>query len=152
MSWLWLLQIAADAVLIGALAVLLLKLKSQGPLPQNVTPAKLKQFIEEAESLSKEFDRLLNEKRELVNSTLASLDARIRQLKETAADIPSPAPAADRDYSADAMQVFREKVQELAGQGMKPAQIAQAIGRPRGEVELVLKLSPEAGAKGQRNS
>lgn len=148
MSWFWVLQIAADAVLIGALAVLLLRLRRLGPLPQGLSPAKFKNFIEEAESLSKEFDRLLDEKRELINTTLASLDARISKLKNMAAEASSPPSKARPLPSApDDMQSFRKKVRDLAGNGMRAAEIATAVGRPRGEVELVLGLSQGASGK-----
>lgn len=147
MSWFWILQIAADALLIGALVVLLLRLRKTGPLPQGLTPAKLKQFIEEAEALSKEFDRLLAEKRELVNTTLATLDARIIQLKDMVAEAGSPALAGSAPAAPDDMPAFRKKVRHMADMGMKPAEIATAVGRPRGEVELVLGLSQSGSGK-----
>ena len=148
MSWLWVLQIAADALLIGALLVLILRLRRTGPLPQGLTPAKLTQFIEEAEGLSKEFDHLLAEKRELINTTLASLDARIKHLKDMAAEAVPPTQArSDPAANKNDMQSFRKKVRNMADKGMKPAEIATAVGRPRGEVELVLGLSQQAAGK-----
>lgn len=152
MSWLWWLQIGADLVLIGAVGLLLMRLRSGGGSPRGAAPADLEGFILEAGRLSKEFDRLLGEKRELVRSTLGALDQRIAKLKQAAAELeespPAPqTPPAPSGASAPAetpsggMAEFRRKVIKLARQGREPADIARATGRPRGEVELVLELS-----------
>jgi hypothetical protein len=163
MSWLWWVQIAADVVLVAAVGLLLWRLKGLGELPKAATPKDLEQFISESQRLSGEFDRLLGEKRELVNSTLAGLDARISQLRGLAEELegrvaqarsaapapPAAAPAGPR--AEEALAGFRQKVLALAKEGKAPAQIAQATGRPRGEVELVLGLSGrEPGGGGGR--
>jgi nucleoid-associated protein YgaU len=169
MSWLWWVQIAADVVLVAAVGLLLWRLKGLGELPRAATPKDLEQFISESQRLSGEFDRLLGEKRELVNSTLAGLDARISQLRGLAEELegrvaqarsaapappaqaapPAAAPAGPR--AEEALAGFRQKVLALAKEGKAPAQIARATGRPRGEVELVLGLSGrEPGGGGGR--
>jgi hypothetical protein len=165
MSWLWWIQITADVLLIGGLLVLLNRLKSGGGAGISA-PSEMQGFLEEGQRLSKEFDRLLGEKRELVNTTIATLDNRIAQLRTMADEMdvrvkaagkskqeaetpdPSPAappqnaqPAAAGESENQALDAFRQKVLKLARQGKAPAQIAEATGRPRGEVELVLGLS-----------
>jgi hypothetical protein len=173
MSWLWWVQIAADVVLVAAVGLLLWRLRGLGELPKAATPQDLEQFISESQRLSGEFDRLLGEKRELVNSTLAGLDARISQLRGLAEELEgrvakaqssaparpaAPAAAAAPEAGAPArgrteepLAGFRQKVLSLAKQGKAPAQIARATGRPRGEVELVLGLSGrEPGGGGGR--
>lgn len=152
MSWLWWAQLAADALLIGAVVLLMFKLRSPAGLPKSATPADLERFLGEAGRLGKEFDRLLSEKRELVGTTLATLDARIAQLKQMASELeriqlpasPAPAPPAapaPQVTPGQENQSFRAQVLALARQGQTVPQIAQATGRPRGEVELVLGLS-----------
>ena len=151
MSLLWWIQIAADIILLGAVLILLKRLRSLGGLPRAATPADLESFLEEAQRLSKEFDRLLGEKRELVGTTLSTLDARISQLKQMAAELearpaqsppPAPAPTPEPPPSpADQQRELRARVLSLARQGKSSAQIAEDTGRPRGEVELILGLN-----------
>jgi hypothetical protein len=165
MNWLWWVQIAADVLLLGGLLVLLNRLRSGGSAGMSA-PSEIQSFLEESQRLSQEFDRLLGEKRELVNTTIATLDNRIVQLRSMADEMearvkaagktsrmaqsakPNPAsPPADAesqtgaDSDSQALDAFRKKVLKLARQGKVPAQIAEATGRPRGEVELVLGLS-----------
>lgn len=151
MHWLWWLQIAADVVLIAAVFILLTRLRGLGELPKVASPADLERFISEAQKLSAEFDRLLGEKRELVATTLSTLDGRIRQLKQMAAGLDAsgpkaagPAKAAPAPAGDQSLARFRRQVLELSGQGKSPADIAEATGKSRGEVELVLGLSGKA--------
>jgi hypothetical protein len=158
-SWLWWAQLAADVLLAAAVLLLFLRLRATGRSASGSAPADLEGFLSEAGRLSKEFDRLLAEKRELVGSTLATLDGRIARLKEMAAELernppraaapppaPAPAKAAPRAEEAPASpagpapQSFRDQVRQLQRQGQTPQQIAQATGRPRSEVELALSL------------
>ncbi len=165
MNWLWWVQIGADILLIGGLLVLLSRLKGSGGANLSA-PKEMQDFLAEGQRLSQEFDRLLGEKRELVGTTLATLDNRIVQLKAIVEDLETrlknarqvskateagnaeavKEPAGDSSSAASqpgnqALDEFRKKVMRLARQGKAPAQIAEATGRPRGEVELVLGLS-----------
>lgn len=158
MHWLWWLQLLADLALLAAVAVLLVRLRRGGGPGPELSTKELERFMTEAGRLTGEFDRLLAEKRALVKSTLESLDKRIAELKRQAEllDRPlrrpsqdtAPAESAPSGREAapaggerpDGMEAFRRRVLELARQGKKPAQIAEATGRPRGEVELVLGL------------
>jgi outer membrane murein-binding lipoprotein Lpp len=165
MNLLWWVQIAADVLLLGALLLLLTRLRSGGSAGISA-PSEMKDFLVEGQRLSQEFDRLLGEKRELVNTTIATLDNRIAQLRSMADEMearvkaagktsrqaqsaepnPAPPPAdagsqTNPDSDSQALDAFRKKVLKLARQGKAPAQIAEATGRPRGEVELVLGLS-----------
>jgi hypothetical protein len=159
-SWLWWVQLAVDALLAAAVLLLFLRLRAAGRAVPGSAPADLEGFLSEAGRLSKEFDRLLAEKRELVGSTLATLDGRIARLREMAAELernppraaaPPPAPAAPPPPAQPAEEAsagpgaqdspsFRDRVRQLSRQGRTPQQIAQATGRPRSEVELALSL------------
>lgn len=158
MNWLWWIQIGADILLIGAVVLLLAKLNRLGGLRSATSTDDLDQFISEAGQLGHEFDRLLAEKRQLVGTTLKTLDQRIDQLNtmlaqaekagakirkaQTKSEPPKPAPKAAQPAAEESGPVvFRRKVKELSSLGRTPAQIAEATGRPRGEVELVLGLA-----------
>ncbi len=80
-EWLWwIAQIAVDVILLLAVFVLLAKLK-KGKGVSGQAPLAAQDFVEQAGNLAREFDRLLGEKRELVGTTLATLDARISELR-----------------------------------------------------------------------
>jgi ABC-type transporter Mla subunit MlaD len=165
MSWLWWVQIGADVLLVGGLLVLLNRLKASGGEGVSA-PKEMQNFLAEGQRLSQEFDRLLGEKRELVGTTLTSLDNRIGQLKAMVEDLEerlkqarqalntaqdnkagaqeaqaAPSTGSGSQNTGQPLDDFRKKVLKLARQGKAPAQIAEATGRPRGEVELVLGLS-----------
>lgn len=160
MDWLWWPQLALDLVLLAGLGVLLWRLRgSSGARP--ATPADLQRFIAEATRLSQDFDRLLAEKRELVGTTLKTLDDRIAHLQAMVSQIknpprvqasrqaPAPAPAQTpappaAPAASPGGQNFRALVLQLAGQGKSAQEIASATGRPRGEVELVLGLTGQS--------
>ncbi|MFH1035754.1 MAG: hypothetical protein V1806_14695 [Pseudomonadota bacterium] len=151
MDWLWWLQMGLDLALLVVVGLLLWRLRASRGSGRPATPADLQRFIAEASRLSQEFDRLLAEKRELVGTTIKTLDDRINHLQAMASQLknpprppaaPAPAPAAPAPApAASAGQDFRSRVLSLASQGRSPQEIAQATGRPRGEVELVLGLT-----------
>jgi hypothetical protein len=144
MDPLQIITLAADLALIAAVVYLLARLRRLDRMPQFKAPADVEDFLNEASRLTGEFDRLLAEKRELVNSTVEGLDRRIAELKALAAELEQPEPAPEsRRPAAQAVNPaggFRRQVIDLARQGQGAAQIAKATGRPRGEVELVLGL------------
>ncbi len=150
MDWLWWLQLGLDVLLLGLLGALFWRLRAASGGARPTTPADLQRFIAEATRLSGEFDRLLAEKRELVGTTLKTLDDRINHLQALASQLknpprppaaPAPAPQAPAAALASPGQDFRARVLALASQGRSAQEIAQATGRPRGEVELVLGLT-----------
>jgi|GEM_PF-2321861 len=158
MPGLWWLLIAADLLLVLAVAALFWQIRRGGRSGPARTPREMEGFLAEAARLSREFDRLLGEKRELVAASLAGIDQRLEDLKRLAAaldqrvadtkaqlavapPIAPPPPTAPREESPTPPPDFRRQVLELARQGQKAAEIAAALGRPRGEVELVLGLS-----------
>jgi len=151
MPWIWWVVIGADALFVVALAWLLLK-AGGGGAANGAAPPDLSKFIEESQQICQEFDRLLNEKRDLVHSTLTAIDSRLAELsamEKRLSEIkppPVPEPRVVRaEDPADSVREFREKVRRMAKDGKAPADIAEATGRPRGEVELVLGLT-EGGA------
>ncbi|MFZ5586606.1 MAG: hypothetical protein ACOZHQ_11805 [Thermodesulfobacteriota bacterium] len=155
MNELWWLLLAADALLVAAVAALLWRLRrGRGPAVGQ-PPPDLAGFLAEADRLAKEFDRLLAEKRELVATTLNGIDRRLAELNALARELDqrparasappaaaeppvAPAPADPADPAA-----FRRRVLLLARQGQDARQIAAATGRPQGEVDLVLGLSAQ---------
>ena len=134
MDWMWWLQIGADALLVLAVAMLIFRLKGMGPgddLPHVEDWAK---FIKEASELGQEFDRLLNEKRELVSQVLRGMDERIAVLQElkgnVSQEIKKAPPAVNR--SLDRMPA-------------EPAPAPEPEPEPEpGPALSASKLSPEA--------
>lgn len=140
-QWYWAAQLGLDILLVAAVGLLLWRLgRAGGPASGGAAPD-VDNFVTEAAQLSKEFDRLLAEKRQLIGSTLAALDSRLKQLHELAGQVERPAAPAPAQAEPVASSGFREQVLDMARQGRTVQEIAQATGRPRGEVELVLDLS-----------
>ena len=81
MEYFWWIQIGLDAVLLLGILLLATRLfKAKGKkASDNFYGAD--EFVQEAGRLAQEFDRLLGEKRELVGTLLATLDARIAELR-----------------------------------------------------------------------
>lgn len=169
MPGLWWLLIAADLLLVLAVAALFWQIRRGGGSGPARTPREMEEFLREASRLSREFDRLLGEKRELVAASLDGIDQRLNELRRlavaldqrlaetrsqlatattatatTAATAPAPSgttPAVPQEEGPTPPPTdFRRQVLDLARQGKKVPEIAAAIGRPRGEVELVLGL------------
>ncbi|MCA1989013.1 MAG: hypothetical protein LDL07_07700 [Desulfarculus sp.] len=164
MPGLWWLLIAADLLLVLAVAALFWQIRRGGGSGPAQTPREMEEFLREASRLSREFDRLLGEKRELVAASLDGIDQRLNELRRlavaldqrlaetrsqlatatTAVAAPAPSgttPAVPQEEGpAPPPTDFRRQVLDLARQGKKAPEIAAAIGRPRGEVELVLGL------------
>jgi hypothetical protein len=169
MDWMWWLQIGADGFLLLVVALLLFRLRGLGKLNQMRDEKEWEEFIKQAGDISMEFDRLLNEKRELVSRTLKGLDQRIEELKSMQGSVgpaivmpavekekpPEPKPRDDVEpiqesriksaakLTPQAMEEFRSTVLELAEDGQKARQIAKSTGRPQGEVELILRLNDQ---------
>ncbi|MDR1396148.1 MAG: DUF2802 domain-containing protein [Desulfarculales bacterium] len=93
----WIIQIVIDIVLLLAVFLLASRTKGRPGVQQAREQAGLAvaDFVTEAGNLAREFDRLLSEKRELVGTTLATLDGRISELKAMAEQLreikPQPA-------------------------------------------------------------
>ena len=155
-SWLWWLQLGLDLVLLAALSALIWRLGGLARISAGLKPPDLEAFVNEAQELSAEFDRLLGEKRKLISGALDSLDERIARLRQMGLELeqtalaaarvkqavakppPEPAPEPRGDQEVD---IFRRKVLKLADNGKTAAEISEITGHPRGEVELVLGLS-----------
>jgi hypothetical protein len=103
-EWLWwIAQIIVDGILLTAVFILAAKLRRDSAPLNNQAHVAARDFVEQAGALAREFDRLLGEKRELVGTTLATLDAKISEMramleqtqdmKAQAAAIPKATPA-----------------------------------------------------------
>lgn len=76
----WAAQITLDIILLIIVFVLLARLK-KGKGMGHQAPLATEDFVEQAGQLAREFDRLLGEKRELVATTMSTLDASIGELR-----------------------------------------------------------------------
>lgn len=133
--------------------------KKKDPLDRTPRPSSLAQ----QRSVEREMNNLLLELSEMARHMTAQLDTRSAKLelliKEadekiaalkaagvTAAETPRIAPPADRNFelpSTPAADPRHAVVYQLADQGHSPRQIAQELGRPNGEIELILALRGE---------
>jgi ABC-type transporter Mla subunit MlaD len=81
-EWLWwIAQIIVDGILLAAVFILAARLRRDHAPLNNQAHVAVRDFVEQAGVLAREFDRLLGEKRELVGTTLAALDAKISEMQ-----------------------------------------------------------------------
>jgi len=101
-------------------------------------------------TVEREMSNLLVEMSEMARQITAQLDTRAAKLqvlldqadqKIAQLEEPGAHPAAQPASSSEADPRYRE-IYELAEQGRTPAEIAQQLARPRGEIELILALRP----------
>jgi len=119
--------------------------KDNDPVEQRLSPANQRE-------LEREMTTLLNELTEMAQAIYEQLEARTAKLESLirAADERierlaqaegAPATAADGgEGSADAIDPRHAEVYQLADEGLSASRIAERLGRPCGEIELILAL------------
>jgi hypothetical protein len=103
-EWLWwIAQIIVDGVLLAAVFMLAARLRRDSAPLNHQAHVAARDFVEQAGALAREFDRLLGEKRELVGTTLATLDAKINEMRamlEQAQDMKAQAASVSKNTPA----------------------------------------------------
>jgi hypothetical protein len=127
----WLAQIVLDAILLAAVFVLTFRANpgSSKSAAQGQAGLAAADFVAEASQLAREFDRLLGEKRELVGTTLATLDSRIEELKAVLEQLHS---------------LKRQIAEEARIHPSIPARKAETAREPAPAAPLIKPASPES--------
>ena len=100
---------------------------------------------ERIEAGLRELAREVEERLDRKLDRLEALMAEARALRVPGAPVPEPGRRAARDdLLGDVSQVDREKVVSLAARGKRADAIAEEVGLPRGEVDLILRLQRSA--------
>jgi len=152
---LWLaVQILLEGALVGLMIVFLLRLRRldrfRGRTPADLE-ARFAHFITQAQTLSEQLTRNLEEKKELSVGLLLNLERKIQEMNrllgksEQGPAIPPqdwPARSAP-DMENPSAPETRALVLKLAAGGLGVAEIARKVRLHRGEVELILQLEQQ---------
>lgn len=149
--WLGLTQLLLDVALLGFVIYLVVR------RPQPIKGAEqligsLDKIIDESQSIAAEFENNLRERQALTRRVLEGLDERLEEAralcrkleelqKRSAAPSRRDAPSRSLPRNAD-----HEKILQLAGKGLGAEAIAKRVGKPVGEVELILNLEKLSSA------
>jgi hypothetical protein len=135
-------QIVLDLLLI----VLVLVFLTRRPKSVVVTGgdellASFDRVLQETKEIAGAFDTNLQERQQLIQQVLGQLDARLDDAKKTVEQLQSlhsPPPTDPQELPMRTLE--QQEVLRLARQGLDADTIAQQLKKPRGEVELILKL------------
>ena len=160
MEYFWWIQIGLDAVLLLGILLLAARLFKAKEKTTSDSFYGADEFVQEAGRLAKEFDRLLGEKRELVGTLLATLDARIAELramieqaeqakqdilrpsKKIVAEFEPPTPQLSDDFSLPQVHPLRStnntpSVAQPATEQNFKEQVAQLVKQGKNVAEIV---------------
>lgn len=104
----------------------------------------LERLAGELEQLSRRLGREVEDHVARLRTAIAEADARVAALRPAPAKPPEPAPFAEPSRPAEEgpRDAAARRIYELADQGATLQEIARQLGRPAGEVELILNLRP----------
>jgi hypothetical protein len=136
-------QIVLDLLLI----VLVLVFLTRRPKSVVVTGgdellASFDRVLQETKEIASAFDTNLQERQQLIQQVLGQLDARLDDARKTVEQLQSlhspPPPTNPQELPMRTLE--QQEVLRLARQGLDADSIAQQLKKPRGEVELILKI------------
>jgi hypothetical protein len=136
-------QITLDLVLIVLVLVFFTKRQRSivVPGPEELL-ASFDRIIQETKEIASVFDANLQERQQLIQQVLVQLDARLEEARKTVEQLQTLHSAHPQSVPQDipTRNVEQQEILRLARQGLDADTIAQRIKKPRGEVELILKL------------
>ena len=136
-------QIVLDAILIGIVLVYFTRRPKGIPMPgREELVSSFEKIIQETKEIAQAFDTNLQERQLLIQQLLAQLDLRLEAAGMIIDQVQDRVPLSQRETPSGtpARNVEQQEVLRLARQGLDAETIAQRLKKPRGEVELILKL------------
>jgi hypothetical protein len=112
-----------------------LSLASQREVEKQMT-----ELLVELEQMARQMTAQLDTRAAKLEMLIKEADARLESLRQATAGPTTAAPAQGVSPTHDAQDSRYAEVYLLAEQGHTPRQIAQIMGRPYGEIELILAL------------
>jgi methyl-accepting chemotaxis protein len=137
------LQVSLDLLVIALVAYHVTK-PAKKPEGAEKLLESLQQVIDETRRISEAFDRNLQERRELIQGLLKSLDQQVRDAEGVCRKLTHLTRSLD-DASCSQASTFAslesQDILRLARSGMDATAIADKLRKPIGEVELILSLA-----------
>ncbi|MCK8602419.1 DUF6115 domain-containing protein [Desulfoferrobacter suflitae] len=138
------LQIVLDLLLVLFVAVLFLRRSKENRTAGRELSRALEEVLQQTETIAREFDENLRERRELMGQVMAALDDKINQAKticknlEKVEEIGRQGGLGRRHGSSRDQE--NQAIVHLAQKGLSAVAIAEHLKKPLGEIELVLSL------------
>jgi hypothetical protein len=136
-------QIALDIVLIAMVLVYFTRRPKGVPMPERAELlSSFEKIIQETKEIAEAFDTNLQERQQLIQQLLAQLDLRLEEAQKGVDQVQDPRPHSLREtsFGTPTRNVDHQEILRLARQGLDAETIAQRLKKPRGEVDLILKL------------
>jgi uncharacterized protein YoxC len=137
-----LVQVFLDVALIAFFVVVVLRLPRKDQTGEEFKQS-LDNILGETQTIAQEFDANLQERRELINQVVATLDQKVneaRQLCQTLEKLKQPLPQVSSGQLSGARDQENHAIFHLAGKGLNATAIAERLQKPLGEIEMVLSL------------
>lgn len=136
-------QIVLDIVLIAIVLIYFTKRPKDGPMPaREELVSSFEKIIHETKEIAEAFDKNLQERQDVIQQLLSQLDLRLEAAEKIIDQVQDPPPLSPREVPSGTptRNLEQQEVLRLARQGLDAETIAQRLKKPRGEVELILKL------------
>jgi hypothetical protein len=136
-------QIVLDVVLIAMVLIYFTRRPKGVPMPEQAELlSSFEKIIQETKEIAEAFDANLQERQQLIEQLLAQLDLRLEEAQKGVDQVQAPLPLSLREpsFGAPTRNVDQQEILRLARQGLDAETIAQRLKKPRGEVDLILKL------------
>jgi hypothetical protein len=136
-------QIVLDVVLIAIVLIYFTRRPKGIPmLAREELVSSFEKIIQETKDIAEAFDTNLQERQQLIQQLLAQLDLRLEEAGKSIDQVQNPLPLSQREIPSgtSARNADQQEVLRLSRQGLDAETIAQRMKKPRGEVELIMKL------------
>lgn len=136
-------QIALDLALIVLVLMFFMRRPKSLVIPgREELLASFDRIIQETNDIASVFDTNLQERQAIIQQVLVQLDARLEEARKTIEQLQTlqTAPPQNAPQDAPSRNADQQEILRLARQGLDADSIAQRTRKPRGEVELILKL------------
>ena len=103
----------------------------------------LERILAETQTIAQEFDTNLQQRRELINQVVATLDSKIkeaRQMCQNLENLKQQIRLSGTSHESASRNQENQAIIHLARKGLNAATIAERLQKPLGEVEMVLSL------------
>ncbi len=141
-------QIGLDILILALLAAFLVFKKQRLSKKDMGIIQSFEKIIAETGDISETFEKNLEDRKELIQQITARLDQRIQEAQTLCGRLETlintgleksekkfSEPVSPGSHNAD-----RQKILSLANKGLNASEIAKAVRRPVGEIELILSL------------
>ena len=113
---------------------------------QREVEKQMTELLVELEQMARQMTAQLETRATKLELLIAQADERLVALRRAGAELDSPAPIESPSDVAHLPDPRHAAVYDLRDQGLSARQIAQRVGKPYGEIELILALRPHEAA------